>query len=123
MTGIFQVSDSGSSPDIGIREPTVPRKRSFQLRQAQPHPSLVGGSMSTARGAIKVCVAQRLEHSAVNRKVAGSIPVANVLEQLLELREPTVSLENLVFNCASGARTLPSRKEGFKGNLGSPSLG
>jgi hypothetical protein len=29
----------------------------------------------------------------------------------LELREPTVS------------RTLPSRKEGFKWNIGSPSLG
>ena len=60
---------------------------------------------------LKVCVAQRLEHSAVNRKVAGSIPVANVLEQLLELREHTVS------------RTLPSCKEEFKWNIGSPSVG
>ena len=95
----FHSRNTGSSPVTGIRREVA------------------------ARGAIKVCVAQRLEHSAVNRKVAGSIPVANGLEQLLELREPTVSLENLVFNCASGARTLPSRKEGFKGNLGSPSLG
>ena len=34
----------------------------------------------TAHGAIKVCVVQRPEHSAVNRKVTGSIPVANGLE-------------------------------------------
>lgn len=63
MTGIFQVSDSGSSPDIGIRREV------------------------TARGAkwgLKVFIAQSVERATVNRKVTGSIPVKNVLEQLLE---------------------------------------
>ena len=70
--------------------------------------------MSTARGAkwgLNVFIAQSVERATVNRKVTGSIPVKNDLEQLLELREHTVS------------RTLPSRKEGFKGTQGSPSVG
>ena len=84
-------------------------------RRNRTPPFCVGeNSVSTARGAkrgLNVFIAQSVERATVNRKVTGSIPVKNDLEQLLELREPTVS------------RTLPSRKEGFKGNFGSPSLG
>ena len=84
-------------------------------RRNRTPPFCVGeNSVSTARGAkwgLNVFIAQSVERATVNRKVTGSIPVKNDLEQLLELREPTVS------------RTLPSRKEGFKGNLGSPSVG
>ena len=43
-----------------------------------------GGYSSWSKWGLKVFIAQSVERATVNRKVTGSIPVKNVLEQLLE---------------------------------------
>lgn len=83
MIGDFHSLDSGSSPDIGI-SPLFQKWSKIQI-VIWFNLSIVKKVEDTAQGAI-VCVVQRPEHFAVNKKVAGSIPVANVgwRKQLME---------------------------------------